>query len=229
MLNSVTAFGDDFWTTNELRNSSWNSMYTTPSGNQVHAQLRFNGDKGTYDTSFGQGKLSNIRYGIDTRSSPGRPFFQINGDWSFQGVTGKFIFTSNGRDKFNGSWQGNIGNGKWTGSAMYGAWRRDPNRDRYYCEYRYPSADNPVTINVQIVLWYANDPQRSNYYYFVNKKQQVWGRCVCPNSPSYDADAMQWSRLTNNNWIELPVGDCPAPADGDPQQAAINSIPDPPV
>ncbi len=226
---SQVANASDFWTKDTLRHSSWNSVYTTPDGTEVHAQLKFKGDSGTYVSEYGEGRLSNIQYGIDTQSMPGNPFFQITGTWSFQGESGTFLLASNGRNKFKGSWQGNIGSGKWNGTAMYGGWEKDPNKDRMFCEYRYPSKDNPAQINVQIMIWYPNDPARCGYYYFANKEHKIWGRCVCPKDPNYDPGVMQWSKLMNDEWQELPKGDCPAPKDGDPDRAAIDQIPDPPA
>jgi len=225
---SPFAVADDFWSRNELSQSSWNSVYTTANGGRVQAQIKLNGGQGVYLTSFGEGRLSNIQYGVDTTSMPGRPFFQITGRWSFQGQSGQFLFASNGRDKFSGSWQGN-GGGKWNGTAMYGMWKNDPNKDRMFCEYRYPAKDNPAQINVQIMIWYPNDPDRTGYYYFANKENKIWGRCVCPKNSNYDPNVMQWSKLMGDNWQELPAGDCPAPKDGDPSLAAIDKIPDPPA
>jgi hypothetical protein len=65
--------------------------------------------------------------------------------------------------------------------------------------------------------------------YFANKENKSWGRCVCPTNSNYDPRVMQWSKLTGESWDELPKGERPAPKDGDPQLAAIDKIPDPPV
>lgn len=229
LLFTSSAFADGFWTRQELSQSSWNSHYTTVDGNQVRAHLKFNGPNGTYDTEFGQGQLFNIQYGVDTNSMPGRPFFQITGGWSFLGQTGRFTLASEGRDRFKGSWQGNNGGGRWTGSSMFGMWKTDPNNNRMYCEYRYPALNNPAQINVQLVIWYPQDPDRTGYYYFANRENQIWGRCVCSKNPTYDPNSMQWSKLIDNSWEELPQGETPAPKDGDPDMAAIDKIPDPPV
>ena len=226
-LAACEASADDFPTKQSLRRSSWNSVYTV-NGQNVHALIKFDGDEGTYDTNSGQGQFSQVQYGVDTTSQPGKPFFQITGKWSFQGLTGRFTFASNGPEKFKGTWQGN-GGGTWNGTAMFGSWQKDPNRDRFFCEYRYPAKNDPTTINVQVMIWYHNDPARSGYYYFANKEHNIWGRCMCPKHPNYDEDAMQWSKLMNDDWTELPRGDCPAPGDGDPGLAAIDQIPDPPA
>ena len=219
----------DFPTEDSLSRSSWNSDYETAQGRRVHALVKFRGREGTYDTPFGRGRLTNIQYAVDTQSQPEKPFFQITGDWSFQGKSGQFLFASRGADKFSGNWQGPSGGGKWNGTSMYGQWEKDPNRDRWFCEYRYPDRSDPTVINVQIMLWYPNDAQRSGYYYFANKKNEIWGRCVCPSDPDFDAEVMQWSTLAGDAWTELPAGDCPAPKDGNPKLAAIDAIPDPPA
>lgn len=227
MVSSASAA---FWNEETLSRSSWNSVYTAPDGTLVPALLRFNGTEGTYDVQGGRGELFDIQYGVDTDSNPGKPFFQITGQWSYAGSSGRFTFSSNGRDRFQGSWQGDIGQGKWSGTAMYGAWKKDDKKNRMYCEYRYPDKEDPEQINTQTMIWYPEDPKRSKYYYFANKENKIWGRCVCPKSDDYDANVMQWSRLNGNNeWDELPQGDCPAPKDGDPQNAAIDRIPDPPA
>jgi hypothetical protein len=114
-------------------------------------------------------------------------------------------------------------------NVKFGKWQKDPNRDRYYCQYEYPAKNNPTQINIQICIWYPHDAQRKGYYYFANKNNQIWGRCVCPASPDYNPNVMQWSKLMNNQWQNLTPGDCPAPKDGDPNGAAIDKIPDPPV
>ena len=112
---------------------------------------------------------------------------------------------------------------------MYGQWQKDPDRDRIFCEYRYPAKDDPTKINIQIMIWYSNDAKRSGYCYFANKENKIWGRCVCPKNPGYNPGVMQWSKLMDDNWSDLPKGDCPAPKDGDPGRALIDKIPDPPA
>jgi hypothetical protein len=114
-LQAVSA--QNFPSKDELMASSWDSVYTTRNGSQVAATIQFDGRNGTYDTNFGQGRLSNIQYGVDTQSNPGRPFFQITGRWSFLGETGTFLFSSNGGDAFKGSWNGDSGGGgRWNGT-----------------------------------------------------------------------------------------------------------------
>jgi hypothetical protein len=114
-------------------------------------------------------------------------------------------------------------------NVQFAPWKKDNNRNRWYCEYRYPSKVNPTIVKVQICVWYPDDAQRKNYYYFVNNENKIWGRCVCPASPSYNPNVMQWGRLNGDQWTDLPAGECPAPKDGDPVQASIDKIPDPPV
>lgn len=121
--------------------------------------------------------------------------------------------------------------------VKFGKWMKDPDKDRYYCEYKYPAPPKRVEgkivveIKVQICIWYPNDAARKEYYYFANKDNKIWGRCVCPASPKYDPkpEKMQWSTMKDGKWDDLPEGDCPAPKDGDPKRAQINKIPDPPV
>ena len=111
-----TVSAQDFPTKQQLMGSAWDSTYTTRNGQQVEATIQFDGRNGTYDTNFGQGRLSNVQYGVDTQTNPGRPFFQITGRWSFLGESGTFTFTSEGGDCFKGSWNNNSGGGgRWSG------------------------------------------------------------------------------------------------------------------
>jgi hypothetical protein len=113
--------------------------------------------------------------------------------------------------------------------VKFGVWQHDKQEGRYYCEYQYPAKTNPTQINVQILIWYPDDKDRRNFYYFANKKNQYWGRCVCPADPNYNPQVMQWAKLTDGKWKDLPKGDCPAPGDGDSQRASIDKIPKPPI
>jgi hypothetical protein len=113
--------------------------------------------------------------------------------------------------------------------VKFGDWQYDKQQDRYYCEYQYPAKGNVTKINIQIMIWYPNDKERRNYYYFANKKNEIWGKCVCPANPAYNPDEMQWSKMVGGKWEELPKGKCPAPGDGDPERASIDKIPKPPV
>jgi len=209
-----------------LRRSMWNSTYVTRSGEVVAAHIQFNGSKGTYDTRYGQGRLFDVDFGVDQNLDS----FQITGNWKFQGETGRFLVSSKGSDRFEGKWYGNNGGGgRWSGQNTFGTWHKDPDRDRYYCEYRYPAKGSPSKINKQLCIWYPDDEVRSGYYYFSNKENKIWGRCVCPANRDYNPDVMQWSKLDGDSWDELPQGDCPAPKDGDEAMAAIGQIPDPPI
>ena len=122
-----------------------------------------------------------------------------------------------------------IAGGGLASDVTFGKWKKDPAKNRVFCEYQYPAKGNPTQINIQICIWYPSDGQRNGYYYFANKDHKIWGRCVCPANADYNPDVMQWSKLVDDNWEELPKGDCPAPKDGDPGLAAINEIPDPPA
>lgn len=114
--------------------------------------------------------------------------------------------------------------------VKFGKWMKDKKEDRYYCEYQYPDKAKPKTkTNVQTMIWYPNDKARKGNYYFANKDNKVWGKCVCPADPNYDPKVMQWSKMVNGKWKELPKGDCPAPANGDPEGASIDKIPRPPA
>ena len=114
-------------------------------------------------------------------------------------------------------------------SVKFGKWQKDPDKDRYYCEYYYPDKMDTTQTDSQICIYYPDDDARKNYYYFANKSYKIWGRCVCPTSPNYDPKEMQWGKLSGTTWTDLQKGDCPAPADGDPTGAAISKIPDPPA
>jgi hypothetical protein len=113
--------------------------------------------------------------------------------------------------------------------VKFGKWMYDKKEDRFYCEYTYPDKVKPqAQINVQILIWYPNDKERRGNYYFANKKNEFWGKCVCPADPNYNPAVMQWSKMKDGDWNKLPDGDCPAPADGDPKGATIDKIPKPP-
>ena len=112
--------------------------------------------------------------------------------------------------------------------VKFGKWHKDENRHRWYCKYTYPDKTDSTHTDVQTCLYYPEDKGKSDYYYFANEKGKIWGRCVCPKSRDYDAEHMQWSKYRDGAWHNLKKGECPAPADGDDEQAVIDKIPDPP-
>ena len=113
--------------------------------------------------------------------------------------------------------------------VKFGKWQKDAAKERYFCEYQYPADGNAKQINVQIAIWYPNDPARKGFYYFANKDNKIWGRCVCPASSTYNKTVMAWSKLEGEKWKDLRKGECPAPKNGDAKRASIDKIPDPPA
>jgi hypothetical protein len=223
-------------TSDELEHSQWSTSYEALGGGSVNADLVFNGDTGSY--AGGRGELWNVQYTVNLGGGA-----TIKGNWGMSGTSGSFTFFVAGNSNppvFSGAWQSSGRSGNWRGrfvqvvqqgrgGVTFGRWQRDPVRDRYWCRYQYPDKNNPNRRNEQIMVWYPDDGTRNGYYYFVNAKNQYWGRCICPANPGYNPNVMQWSLLTDGQWEDLPPGDCPSPKDGDPQGAAIGSIPDPPA
>jgi hypothetical protein len=187
------ASAQGFPSKNELMGSTWDSTYTTRSGQRVAATVQFDGRNGTYDTEFGQGRLSNIEYGVDTRTNPSRPFFQITGRWSFLGENGTFLFASNGGSAFKGSWTSNSGGGgRWDGQlsqpvvigggnvdqfvqvqvgVVYDrTWSYNAQKDYYYKKCSFPGG------GYQYIIYYVEKPE---WIYWYNPVKQVcW--CACP-------------------------------------------------
>src|SRR4051812_26670571 len=89
-----------------------------------------------------------------------------------------------------------------TSDVKFGKWKKDPGKDRCYCEYPYPSKSHPVVLNVQMMIYYPNDPARRDYSYFANKENQISGRCIQPPSLRYDPRAMQWLVTKEDGWCE---------------------------
>jgi hypothetical protein len=199
-LQTVSA--QSFPTKDELAGSAWDSVYTTRNGQQVAATIQFNGRNGTYDTNFGQGRLSNIEYGVDTQTNPGRPFFQITGRWSFLGETGTFLLSSNGGDAFRGSWNSNSGGGgRWNGTliqpvavggggdelAQVGGgvvydrdWSYNAGKGYYYKKCSFPAG------GYQYIIFYSQKPQ---WIYWYNPVKEVcWCACPTVKHPTFGDD-----------------------------------------
>lgn len=191
---AVPASAQDFLSEDELRVSTWDSTYTTRTGDSVDALVQFDGRNGTYDTDFGQGRLFDIQYGVDTSSNPGNPFFQISGKWSFLGQSGRFLLASKGANRFQGSWTSNQGGGgRWNGQlAQDGGggggqaggfqtgggggvvydkdWSYNQQKNYYYKRCSFPAG------GYQYIICYPDKPE---WIYWYNPAKQVcW--CACP-------------------------------------------------
>lgn len=191
---ATTASAQNFPSRNELASSSWDSTYTTPDGDSVAATIEFNGANGTFDTSFGQGRLSDIQYGVDTQTNPGNPFFQITGKWAFLGDGGRFTLQSSGATRFHGSWSGSQGGGRWNGTRIFNngppanggggmvggggggdvdyadSWSYSQQKNYYYKRCTFPQG------GYQYIIWYPEKPQW--IYWYNPTKQVTW--CACP-------------------------------------------------
>lgn len=178
------ASAQNFPTERELQVSVWDTTYTTPSGDSIPARIRFDGRRGSFDTSFGRGQLSEVEYGVDVTSSPDRPFFQINGTWAFQGDSGPFIFSSQGANRFEGTWYSDQGGqGKWTGRRLVSTpssrgrgvtydrkWSFNSQKGYYYKRCTFPAG------GYQYIICYPDKPE---WIYWYNPVKQVcW--CACP-------------------------------------------------
>ena len=112
--------------------------------------------------------------------------------------------------------------------VAFGTWKKDKKQDRFVCEYKYPMRNNPNRAGSGQLLWFPNDAVRKDYYFFANKGNQIWGRCLCPKSSSYSSKELKWSMFEKNHWNDLPGSSSPVPKDGYPGRASIDKIPDPP-
>lgn len=112
--------------------------------------------------------------------------------------------------------------------VQFGPWKEDKKKDRFVCEYKYP-LNNGLRFGAQQIAWYPNDPERKDYYYFATKTEQIWARCLCPNSSAYNRKELKWSVPDKTNWTDLPDGACPAPKDGHAGRAAIDAVPNLPA
>ena len=139
----------------QLRNSAWSSSYTTDDGRTVRADVRLNGNSGSY--LGGQGRLYNVYYRIAPRNPAapalGAPLGTISGRWAMNGSGGSFTWTLSegyrqsggpngplvpgGPPKFSGTWQydnggGGVWNGNltsgWNGGGGGGGWNPPPPR-----------------------------------------------------------------------------------------------------
>lgn len=107
----------------------------------------------------------------------------------------------------------------------FGGWKLDKKKDRYTCEYRYPSKNSPNKVIIQSLIWYPNDPDRKGYYYLAGKGDQIWARCVCPKDPAFDAKVLRWSKFENKNWIDPAAGEFLVPKDAEPSRSYIDQVP----
>ena len=61
------------------------------------------------------------------------------------------------------------------GVRQFGKWQKDPDKDRYYCEYYYPDKMDTTQTDTQICIYYPDDDAKKNYYYFANKSNKIGG------------------------------------------------------
>lgn len=107
----------------------------------------------------------------------------------------------------------------------YGKWVKNEKEKILVCEYKYEtkkSTKDKPDYNVQKVVIYYEDPDRKNFAYYYNAKNEPWARCATPTHPKWDAKVMYWQQLGGgkDSYKDYDiVGYCPAPGDGK------NSIP----
>jgi hypothetical protein len=80
----------------------------------------------------------------------------------------------------------------------------------FRCTYTY--RNNQDHLDTQLVLWFPDDPARRDYYFWRKSMSEAyWAHCVCPASPVYNPNQMQWWCPPNH---EMEPGDCPPPPNG---------------
>jgi hypothetical protein len=119
----------------------------------------------------------------------------------------------------------------------YGQWsdlKTDPQGKKYHqCKYNYKTKTGDDAV--QYVVYYPNDAQRKNYYYWTKDGSNYWGRCIRPGAPNYNDTKMQWYKYDTTGQgistvtitITLTLGDCPAPGDADSDDGIVK-VPPPP-
>lgn len=182
-------------TASQLKRSIWHSTYTAANGQRVQATITFNGSRGAYNTHFGTGRLYNIQYFLDTAGNGEYPWEGlIQGDWSFQGASGKFQFNASSNTlRFSGTWDygdGRGGGGTWNGqfvrlvddnagidrppapaggNVTYGEWKKTE-RGNYYRVCYFPRG------GYQYLILF---PQKPEWVYWYNPTNNVYW-CCCP-------------------------------------------------
>jgi hypothetical protein len=123
-----------------------------------------------------------------------------------------------------------------TFNKRYTDWEKkvDPQGVKYtQCKYRYKKANGDEAY--QYVVHYYEHPQKKNYYYWTKDGSHWWGKCIQPSGMGYNPNKMQWYKYETSTGsggatititITLPLGDCPFPADADPEDGIV-SIPPP--
>jgi len=108
----------------------------------------------------------------------------------------------------------------------YTKWVKDEKTKTYSCEYSYKTTDNKASTQ-KAVIFYA-DPDRKDWAYFYNTKNEPWARCATPTNKDYNANAMYWQKLDTgkDKYSDYATKNyCPAPGDG---KAPIATLPLPP-
>ncbi|MEQ8785860.1 MAG: hypothetical protein RIC55_06160 [Pirellulaceae bacterium] len=186
--------------TREVKNSEWDTTYVAANGQRIRAKLVLDGSSGYYVTSFGRGRLRNIRYNFDTGGG-GRDWAgSIRGDWSMGGQGGSFSLLARSDLRpvqFEGDWDfgdGSGSGGTWNGrfvrllqnsdddgnsgggsggSVTYGPWKYNSGKGYYYRKCSFPAG------GYQYLVYYKNI--KPDWVYWYNPSKQVFW-CACPTS-----------------------------------------------
>ena len=109
----------------------------------------------------------------------------------------------------------------------YGKWTKDEVKKTYSCDYKYANKTGGYSTQ-KVVVYYA-DPERKNWAYYYNAKDEPWGRCAIKGNPKYNSNNMYWQKLSTDKkaYQDYPEkGYCPTPGDGkDP----VRDLPLPPA
>ena len=112
-------------------------------------------------------------------------------------------------------------------AGEYSKWVKDDMKKTYSCDYKYPNKSGGYSTQ-KVVVHYA-DPERKNWAYYYNTKNEPWGRCATKSNPKYNTDMMYWQKLEGDKkaYQDYPEkGYCPTPGDGkDP----VTDLPLPPL
>jgi hypothetical protein len=108
----------------------------------------------------------------------------------------------------------------------YGKWGKDEKARTYTCDYSYDTKDGGK--NTQKAVIYYADPDRKDWCYFFNAKNEPWARCAVPGNKDYNPNQMYWQQVNEkkdgySDYTQKTY--CPAPADG---KRPIATLPLPP-
>ncbi|MDX1947958.1 MAG: hypothetical protein SFU86_21345 [Pirellulaceae bacterium] len=224
-------------TTEDFKNSVWNTSYTTSGGGRVAAKVTFAGDSGSYAINGGEGELSNITYRfteqggkftvtvnarwtlgdksgtVQWQSSNYQDPPQLNGDWYLGGArggrwTGEFAGTTN--QPVNPQGNNQPDNNQAGGNVEYGDWAYNGAKGYYYRRCSFPAGGH------QYVIYY---PNRTQWVYWYNPEREViWCACPTVNHPTWGDDIRAGKDLFLMATVKgRNADDCefPNPGDGD--------------